>query len=65
MIIALNLPQLIVGAFVALFYVPCAAVFPVLRKEFKIRYVLIIAFSIIIIAFIMEGPLNVVFTLLA
>ncbi|MCI2426168.1 ferrous iron transporter B [Candidatus Acetothermia bacterium] len=59
----LTLVQLIVGAIVALFYIPCAAVLPVLMKEFGVRYAVVIAMATIVIAFIMGGMLNVAFTL--
>jgi|GEM_PF-5002534 len=48
-----NLAQLIVGAVVTLFYIPCAAVFPVLMKEFGGRYA-VVGMSTIVIAFIKE-----------
>jgi ferrous iron transport protein B len=56
----LTLAQLIVGSVVALFYIPCAAVFPVLMKEFGVRYAAVIAISTIVIAFIMGGMLNAI-----
>lgn len=59
----LTLAQLIVGAVVALFYIPCAAVFPVLMKEFGGRYTVVIAMSTIVIAFIMGGILNATFVM--
>jgi ferrous iron transport protein B len=59
----LTLVQLIVGAIIALFYIPCAAVFPVLMKEFGMRYAAVIALSTIVIAFIMGAMLNAAFTL--
>jgi ferrous iron transport protein B len=59
----LTLVQLIVGATITLFYIPCAAVFPVLMKEFGMRYAAVIALSTIVIAFIMGGMLNAAFTL--
>jgi ferrous iron transport protein B len=59
----LTLVQLIVGAIVALFYIPCAAVFPILMKEFGMRYAVVIAMATIVIAFIMGGMLNAAFTL--
>ncbi|MCL0093829.1 ferrous iron transporter B [Dehalococcoidia bacterium] len=58
----LTLGQLVVGAIVALFYIPCAAVLPVLAKEFGLRYAVVIVLSTIVIAFIMGGILNATFT---
>ncbi|MCL0060554.1 ferrous iron transporter B [Dehalococcoidia bacterium] len=58
----LTLGQLVVGAIVALFYIPCAAVLPVLAKEFGLRYAVVIVLSTIVIAFIMGGMLNAAFT---
>ncbi|MCL0065675.1 ferrous iron transporter B [Dehalococcoidia bacterium] len=60
----LTLAQLVVGAIVALFYIPCAAVLPVLMKEFGLRYAVVIALSTIVVAFIMGGILNAIFTVL-
>jgi ferrous iron transport protein B len=60
----LTLAQLIVGAIVALFYIPCAAVLPVLMKEFGMRYAAVIALSTIVVAFIMGGMLNAVFAMI-
>ena len=60
----LTLAQLVVGAIVALFYIPCAAVLPVLMKEFGVRYALVIVLLTIVVAFIMGGILNGIFTLL-
>ncbi len=59
----LTLVQLIVGAIVALFYIPCAAVLPVLMKEFGLRFAITIVISTIIIAFVMGGMLNAILTL--
>jgi ferrous iron transport protein B len=58
----LTLVQLIVGAIVALFYIPCAAVLPVLMNEFGVRYAVVIVVSTIVVAFIMGGMLNAAFT---
>ncbi|MCL0035912.1 ferrous iron transporter B, partial [Dehalococcoidia bacterium] len=58
----LTLGQLVVGAIVALFYIPCAAVLPVLAQEFGLRYAVVIVLSTIVIAFIMGGMLNAAFT---
>ncbi len=58
----LTLAQLVVGATVALFYIPCAAVLPVLMKELGMRYTAVIALSTIVVAFIMGGMLNAIFT---
>lgn len=60
----LTVAQLVVGAVVALFYIPCAAIFAVLIKEFGTVYAIIIALSTIVIAFIMGGMLNLAFSLL-
>jgi ferrous iron transport protein B len=59
----LTFRQLTVGAVVALFYVPCAAVFPVLMKEFGLKYAITIVISTIIIAFAAGGMLNAIFAL--
>ncbi|MCD5397877.1 ferrous iron transporter B [candidate division NPL-UPA2 bacterium] len=59
----LTLGQLVVGAIVALFYIPCAAVFPVLMKEFGSKYAIAITLSTIIIAFTVGGMLNAIFAL--
>jgi len=59
----LTVLQLITGSIVALFYIPCAAVFPILMKEFGIKYAILIALSTIVIAFIIGGIVNATFTL--
>lgn len=56
--------QLVVGAVVALFYIPCAAVFPVLIKEFNLKYAIAITLSTIIVAFMMGGIVNAIYSLL-
>ena len=55
--------QLVVGAVVALFYIPCAAVFPVLIKEFNLKYAIAITLSTIIVAFMMGGIVNAIYSL--
>lgn len=60
----LTIPQLIVGAVVSLLYIPCAAVFPILIREFDIKYAIIIALSTIFFAFLMGGMLNFIFMLI-
>ncbi|MCL0051188.1 ferrous iron transporter B [Thermodesulfovibrionales bacterium] len=57
----LTLAQTVVGAIVALFYIPCAAVLPVLMKEFGTAYAVVIALSTIVIAFAMGGMINAAF----
>lgn len=59
----LTIVQLIVGSIVALFYIPCAAVFPILIKEFGVKYAIFIVLSTIVIAFIMGGIINATFAL--
>ncbi len=50
--------QMVVGAVVALFYLPCLSVFAVLIKEFKLKTATIIALSTIGIAFLVGGLIN-------
>jgi len=60
----LTVAQLVVGAVVALSYMPCAAVFAILISEFGVKYATVIALSTIVIAFVMGGMLNLAFGLL-
>ncbi len=47
--------QLITGAVVALFYLPCFSAFIVLVKEFKVRIAVTIGLSTFVLAFLMGG----------
>lgn len=50
--------QLLVGAVVALFYIPCLSVLGVLIKEFGMKIALAIGVSTIVIAFLIGGIIN-------
>ena len=50
--------QLLVGSVVALFYLPCLAVFMVLFKEFKLRIALAISLGTVFMAFFIAGVIN-------
>jgi ferrous iron transport protein B len=50
--------QLIVGSTVALFYLPCIAVFGVVAKEFSVKFALLIAFLTTTSAFVFAGMIN-------
>ena len=54
----LSTAQLMVGATVAMFYMPCIAVFGVLAKEFKLKFALSIALLTTTVAFLLGGLLN-------
>lgn len=54
----LNTLQLIVGAVMALFYLPCLSVFAVLTKEFSVKVASLIAVVTICSAFIVGGIVN-------
>lgn len=55
--------QLITGAVVALFYLPCISTLGVLIKEFKLKTALLITLSTFVIAFIMGGLVNMFLSL--
>jgi ferrous iron transport protein B len=61
----LGIQQLMVGASVAMFYMPCVAVFGVLAKEFSFRFALKIAFLTTSVALLIGGIVNQVFNLFA
>lgn len=50
--------QLLVGAVVALFYIPCLSVLGVLIKEFGMKIALAIGVSTVVIAFLIGGIIN-------
>lgn len=54
----LNMLQLIVGAIVALFYLPCLSVFGVLSKEFSVKTALFIGLITTASAFLFGGLVN-------
>lgn len=56
--------QLLVGAVVALFYLPCLSVLGVLIKEFKLKTALLIGLSTFVIAIFVGGLINQVGSLI-
>lgn len=54
----LNTLQLIVGAVIALFYLPCLSVFAVLAKEFTVKVASLIVVVTIVSAFLFGGIVN-------
>lgn len=54
----LSAQQLLVGGTVAMFYMPCIAVFGVLAQEFKFKFALFIALLTTTMAFLLGGFLN-------
>ncbi|QNO16277.1 ferrous iron transporter B [Alkalicella caledoniensis] len=54
----LSTVQLMVGATVAMFYMPCIAVFGVLAQEFKFKFALFIALLTTSVAFLLGGLVN-------
>lgn len=54
----LSTQQLLVGATVAMFYMPCIAVFGVLAQEFKFKFAMFIALLTTSVAFILGGVVN-------
>lgn len=57
--------QLFVGAIVALFYMPCAAVFGVLASEFSVKEAIGVGLITIFLAFTIGGVFNHLFKLIA
>jgi ferrous iron transport protein B len=60
----LNTLQLLVGAVVALFYIPCLSVLGVLVKEFGVRTAILIMIFTIVVAFVLGGIINNIGTLI-
>lgn len=54
----LSTQQLLVGGTVAMFYMPCIAVFGVLAQEFKFKFALLIGVLTTALAFVLGGLLN-------
>lgn len=54
----LSTQQLLVGGTVAMFYMPCIAVFGVLAQEFKFKFALFIGVLTTTLAFVLGGLLN-------
>ncbi len=61
----LSLAQLFVGSVMALFYMPCIAVFGILASEFGMRVAFTIGIVTIGLAFLMGGLFNLFFQLVA
>ncbi len=61
----LGIRQLLVGGVVAMFYMPCVAVFGVLAKEFNFRFALKIALLTTVVALFIGGIIHQVFNLFA
>nr|WP_183733353.1 ferrous iron transporter B [Desulfurispira natronophila] len=56
----LTLLQLMVGSIVALFYLPCIAVFFVIIKEFRLKFAALVFVGTMVFAFAFGGALNYV-----
>ncbi|AKL94039.1 ferrous iron transport protein B [Clostridium aceticum] len=54
----LNTLQMVVGAVVALFYLPCLSVFGILVKEFRLKAAMLISFLTIFTAFLVGGIIH-------
>ncbi len=54
----LSTAQLLVGATVAMFYMPCISVFGVLAQEFKLKFAIMIAVLTTSVAFLLGGVIN-------